>query len=458
MTKDFYEEFQEGSSKLWKQKIQVDLKGADYNETLVWKTNEGIDVKPFYHADEFTSFLSGPKSKASNWRIAEEIDVTSITAANSKALNATAKGAEAIIFNLLDDSLDLSKLVSGIDFKKVEVIINCQCLSKRLKEQVNTLQEANNDTISIHCDIIHNLAKSGNWHKDLKTDHSYFEAIIENTKSLSVDLTTYQNAGATMIQQLAYGLAHANEYLNHFDNDSYNELKKDLDVTFTVAVGANYFFEIAKIRALRKLWSLVAQEYNVKTNCTIVAKPSKRNKTIYDYNVNMLRTTTECMSAILGGADIVSNMPYDALYHKSNDFGDRIARNQLLILKHESYFNKVNNPAEGAYYIESLTEQLTEKALKLFKDIEANGGFLAQLKNGKIQQKIKESAAKEQSAFNSNKIFLVGTNKHPNPNDRMKGELEKHPFLEIKSRKTLIEPIIEKRLAETLEQNRLKDE
>ena len=164
------------------------------------------------------------------------------------------------------------------------------------------------------------------------------------------------------------------------------------------------------------------------------------------------------MSAILGGANTIINLPYDAVYHKDNEFGERISRNQLLILKHESYFNKVNNPADGTYYIESLTQQMAEKALILFKDIEANGGFLKQLKVGTIQRKIKESAAKEQQLFNNKEEILLGTNKHPNPNDKMKHDLELYPFIKTKIRKTLVEPIIEKRLAETLEQERLKTE
>ena len=259
------------------------------------------------------------------------------------------------------------------------------------------------------------------------------------------------------MQQLAYSLAHANEYLNHLDNLS-DEIKESIEVTFNTAVGSNYFFEIAKLRALRQLWTTLATEYGFNTNCKIIATPSKRNKTIYDYNVNMLRTTTECMSAILGGADIIANLSYDSLYHHPNEFGDRIARNQLLVLKNESYFDKVNNPADGAYYIESLTEQLAEKALALFKDIEANGGFLSQLKEGTIQRKIKESADKEQADFDAEKLILLGTNKHPNPADKMKNDLEVSPFLKIEKRKTLIEPIIEKRLSENLEINRLKEE
>jgi methylmalonyl-CoA mutase len=206
------------------------------------------------------------------------------------------------------------------------------------------------------------------------------------------------------------------------------------------------------------LWKTLASEYEITTDCLIFATPSKRNKTLYDYNTNLLRTTTECMSAILGGANTINNLAYDAIYHKNNEFSNRISRNQLLVLKHESYFNKVNNPADGAYYIESITQQLAEKALELFKDIESNDGFLKQLKDGIIQRKIKESAEKEQSQFNSGEEVLLGTNKHPNPNDKMKHELELYPFVKTNPRKTLVEPIIEKRLSETIEQNRLKTE
>jgi methylmalonyl-CoA mutase len=225
-----------------------------------------------------------------------------------------------------------------------------------------------------------------------------------------------------------------------------------------VTVGTNYFFEIAKLRALRLLFKTLATEYNHNFDCHINATPTKRNKTLYDYNVNMLRTTTECMSAILGGADAVANLPYDALYHKDNEFGDRISRNQLLILKHESYFDKVNNPADGAYYIETLTVQLAEKALELFKDIERNGGLISQLIDGTIQRKINESGQKEQEFFDSGKEVLLGTNKYPNKNDQMKNDLELYPFVKQNARKTLITPIIEKRLAEKVEQERLSQE
>lgn len=131
---------------------------------------------------------------------------------------------------------------------------------------------------------------------------------------------------------------------------------------------------------------------------------------------------------------------------------------QLLILKHESYFDKVENPADGAYYIESLTNQLASKALELFKSIENGGGFLTQLKEHTIQRKTKESARASQEDFNTGRQILIGTNQYPNPQDRMKDSLELYPFVKTDKRKTLIEPIIERRLSEIMEQERLATE
>jgi len=460
MSKSLFNNFEGVSSKAWKQKIQVDLKGADYNDALIWKTNEVIDVKPFYHADEFEVLPEVSNTKATEWKICQAIEVLDAKEANLKAIDAIERGAESIVFHIKSESISIEDLFQNIDIEKTPIEIKCDFLSEEFTQKIGNVI-ANNvkqSHLYIHTDIIGNLAKTGNWYTNLKEDHSKFEAIVKTTNQISINLSLYQNAGATMVQQLAYGMSHANEYLNHLDNVIASEAKQSLQVTFNVAVGSNYFFEIAKLRALRQLWATLAEEYGVNTDCKIIATPSKRNKTIYDYNVNMLRTTTECMSAILGGANTICNLPYDALYHNPNEFGDRIARNQLLVLKQESYFDKVNNPADGAYYIESLTTQLAEKALELFKNIEANGGFLGQLKEGTVQRKIKESAAKEQADFDAEKLVLLGTNKHPNLADKMKNELKISPFLKIEKRKTLIQPIIEKRLSEKLEIKRLKEE
>ncbi|MCB0446688.1 MAG: methylmalonyl-CoA mutase subunit beta [Gelidibacter sp.] len=456
MSKPLFTEFPEISSKQWKQLIQADLKGDDYNETLIWKTNEGINVKPFYHADELESLPNISDSKATQWSICQTIFVANVEKSNAKAVDAIERGAQSIKFIVPNEDIQIKDLLVNINLMVTHIYLECQFLSATFVKQFDLFPSKAN--IHIQTDIIGNLARTGNWFSSLKEDHSNFEAIVNSTMAFSIDVSLYQNAGATIVQQLAYALAQSNEYLNHFNNGITSEAKQSFKVTFNVSVGTNYFFEIAKLRALRILWSTLATEYGFNTECSLFVTPTKRNKTLYDYNTNMLRTTTECMSAVLGGANTICNLAYDAIYHKDNEFGERIARNQLLVLKHESYFDKVDNPSDGAYYIESLTSQLAEKALSLFKDIEANGGFLHQLKEGTIQKKIKESATKEQEQFNNGEAVLLGTNKHPNPNDKMKHELELYPFIKTNPVKTLIEPIIEKRLAEAMEQKRLEDE
>lgn len=452
MSENLFNEFEPVSSKQWKQQIQFELKGADYNETLVWESPEGIKVKPFYHIDDYKQ---GPAvaGKAATFSICQNIFVHDAEKSAGRAASTLKRGAESIRFTIPAADVDVKLAISKIP-AATPVYFYLQFLSIDFVKQLDALAKERNTSFYVQIDPIGQLANDGNWYTNLETDIETLNTIAiacPNIHFLSVDGSLYQNAGANIVQQIAYTLAHANEYFNRIAT-----INKP--IVLQVAVGTNYFFEIAKLRALRKLFNLVAAEYDHTFDCHIVATPTKRNKTLYDYNVNMLRTTTECMSAILGGADAVSNLAYDAIYHKDNEFGDRISRNQLLVLKHESYFDKVNNPSDGAYYIEELTQQLAEKALELFKDIEANGGFLAQLKEGTIQRKIKESADKEQELFDSGKEVLLGTNKYPNKNDRMADDLELYPFVKANPRKTLISPIIEKRLAEKMEQERLESE
>ncbi|MTH18160.1 methylmalonyl-CoA mutase subunit beta [Flavobacterium sp. LC2016-01] len=451
MATNLFEDFNPISSKQWKQKIQFELDGADYNQTVIWNSPEDIQVKPFYHDDEFTQSAS-VQTQASNFKICQNIFVFDIEKSIKKAINSIERGAESLRFTIENENTDVQKLLENLPLENRTVYFYLSFISIDFVKKLNTISIEKKAIFYCNLDPIGQLARDGNWFNT--SDKNNFETLEKissqtNLSFLSVDSGLYQNSGANITQQIAYSLAHANEYLNRFP-------ASDKTIVFQIAVGTNYFFEIAKLRALRMLFKLIATEYNPEIDCHFLVTPTKRNKTIYDYNVNMLRTTTECMSAILGGADAVANLPYDALYHKDNEFGDRIARNQLLVLKHESYFDKVDNPADGSYYIESLTMQLAEKSLKLFKEIEAEGGFLKLLNDGTIKKKIQESAAKEQDLFDSKKEVLLGTNKYPNKEDKMKHDLELFPFVKIKPRKTLITPIIEKRLAEKLEQERLE--
>lgn len=450
MSSYLFSEFETVSEKAWKQKINVDLKGLDYNETLLWKTNEGITVKPFYTKDDQTH----QKTNRSNddFNICESIFIDNEIIANKLAIDSLKRGANAIEFKA-DADFDYKEVLNDLHKFSAYFYFNFTFLDINFISEISDFLK--NDKVYFNIDIIGNLAQTGNWFSNLNKDHQELEELVNKVSKpvIAVNASLYQNAGATNTQQLAYALAHANEYLNHFGADIADKIH------FNFSIGSNYFFEIAKLRAFRILWNSLLNEYGVTNNqAHIFTQPSLRNKTLYDYNVNMLRTTSECMSAVLGGANTVSNVSYDEIFHKSNEFGERISRNQLLILKEESGFENAHDFADGSYYIEAITKELAENALEIFKQIEQGGGFLKQLKEGVIQRKISESAEKEQLLFNKNEIVLLGTNKIQNEKDQMKNDLELFPFVKQRHQKTLIQPIIQRRLAEKLEQERLENE
>lgn len=450
MSKNLFDNFSEISAKQWKQKIQMDLKGADYNNTLISKTNTGIDIKPFYHNDGFKR-LNIPSFDL-DALICQTIFIDNEKKANNIAKDAIKRGANTIRF-IAKKTFDYNKLLLDFPKTNIKIYLKFHFLdTKFINELINLTKDYK---IYFNIDSIGNFTKNGNWFTNQLEDFNTLKKLITtqvNYSFIGVEVGLYQNAGANIVQQVAYALAHVSEYLNG------DLILKHTTVQFTFSVGSNYFFEIAKLRAFRYLFAKLIEEHNLDCEIDILVEPSLRNKTLYDYNINMLRTTTECMSAFLGGANVISNVAYDTIYHKSNEFGERISRNQLLILQEESYYKNAQEIAKSSYYIEELTYEIANKSLILFKDIEKNGGFIKQLEKGTIQRKIEESAQKEQKQFNNKELILVGTNKYLNEEDKMKNDLELFPFVKTNIRKTLIKPIIPKRLAEKFEQERLKNE
>jgi methylmalonyl-CoA mutase len=449
MSDFLFSEFEATSPAAWKQKIQVDLKGEDYNETLLWKTNEGITVKPFYTKEDAN--CQKEMGSKEGFRICQTIIISNEQEQNLLLLDAIKRGVTAVQF-IAKRKFNLAVLLQGIDLTVLKIYIKLSFLDATFTAEIAKFIP--NKYCYFQIDILGSLAEDGNWFVNLKEDYRQLEHIVstvDNALVVSGDL--YQNAGANMVQQLAYSLAHANEYLNHFGAENAHKIH------FQFSVAGHYFHEIAKLRAFRLLWEALLKEYGV-DNATahIFVQPATRNKTLYDYNVNMLRTTSECMSAILGGADTISNLPYDHIYAEKNDFGERIARNQLLILQQESGFQKSQNFAEGSYYISSLSTQMAEKALTIFKQIEQGGGFLKQLKEGNIQRKIKENASKEDTQFRQKELVLLGANLYPNKENLMHGNLAVAPFAKQRNIKTLFPPITRKRISENLEKQRLQQE
>lgn len=448
--------FDDLSTAAWKQNIQFQLEGADY-QTVLHKSLEGFIIKPFYNRDDLDKQLSIP-NHSMGWKISDQIGVYDEKKARLTAENALEFGSEFLQFQLYKPQADLRLLLRDFKDTSVPIQLKVHQLNDSLIESLLSLNPL---SLSLLFDPIGKLYCTGNWYANKPTDFKELSKLIGLQNSflkipLSIDGIRYQEAGASMVQQLAYSLAHASEYLHYLEEkDQLNSLN---EVHFHLSVGNDYFMEMAKIRALRVLWKSLAGAFNTNAKCRIHAQPSKRYFTLYNSNQNLVRSTTSCMSAALGGADYIANTAYDCLYKHPNVRSSRIARNQLLIAKHEAFLNQVHNPADGAYYIEALTEKLAQEALNLFKSIEKGGGFLKQLESHQIQKKIKEHHEKELSLFKNNRQLLIGTHAYKNPQEKIKSQLERNPFKKNKPKKTQIEPIVERRIATLWELKRFENE
>lgn len=459
MTNSLFHDFNPVSEAAFKQKIQYDLKGDDYNQALITATREGINIKPFYHSDSAPALdIPNRATQNNDWYISQKVYAGNAVAANKKALDILNRGGEGIIFNIPNKDVDPAVLLNGLP--NVGIQIHTQFMDMDYIKTIHNIAPQ----AYVHLDSIHHLVSNGNWFKDKNHDLKSLDHFLSHYagyfSNLTVNTTVYQESGATITQELAYYMAHLNEYLNHCNNggglSAFAKAESPKRINIDTSIGPNYFFEIAKYRAYRILTQSLGAIYGLDLPCYITATPSLRNKSLFDYNVNLLRTTTECMSAILGGADTICNIPYDTFFNKENEFGDRIARNQLRILKDEAYLNEIGNAADGSYYIDTVTTQLVEKALAIFKDVEKAGGFMQSLFDGTIQRKIKESAQQEMDDFNSGKRILLGVNKYPNASQPLQKEYTILPFTKIEPRKTLIQPIITSRIAQELEKKEMK--
>jgi len=433
MSHIFTDDFETSSAAAWKQKIQFELNGADYNQTLLTKTNEGITIKPFYHADDFEK-ISIP-SPPSSFKICQSIIIQTAEEANLKAIASIKKGVNSIKF-YASKPFELNILFQNLLNKEIEFQFHLDFLSEQFIEELS--QFLNSETLYLNIDIIGNLAKTGNWFSNLNTDFNTLENIIKKNKSsfiISVNTDLYQNAGANTVQQVAYVLAHVNEYFNKFGVEIANKIQ------FNFAIGSNYFFEISKLRAFRYLYQLICEQYNIKGSAKIFIEPSFRNKTANNYNNNVQRASIEYMSGILGGANTISN-----------NITNKTCLNQLVLLKEEFSNKNLQDITTDSYYVESITKQIAEKALEIFKEIEKGGGFLEQLKEGTIQRKITENATKEQIQFETGQLILIGANKYKTQHKADKTDYVSELQTSKNIRKTVIIPVIPKRLSEKMEQ------
>ena len=445
-----FDQFPPVSTEEWRAKVEVDLKGADFNKKLVWRTNEGFNVQPMYRAEDIKDlkttdslpgeypFVRGTKTN-NDWYIRQEIGVCCPKAANEKATEVLGKGVTSLGFKLKEDidAEGLKTLLAGIDLAKVEVNFDC-CpnkalqLAKDLVEVVKAAGAADTFSGSIGFDPFRRLLKHGkDFPKDIKALAAEIVkavADVKNLRVLAVNTDKLCNAGAYIYQELGYALSWGNEWLSQLTDAGIDATEAAKRIKFNMGISTNYFMEIAKFRAARMLWAQIVKQYEPKCDCAckmnVHATTSEFNQTIFDAYVNLLRSQTESMSAALAGVDSITVTPFDKQYKNPDEFSERLARNQQLLLKEESHLDKIVDPAGGSYYVETLTMSIANEAWKLFLATEEQGGFYAALKAGEVQKAVNESSDKRHTDVARRKESLLGTNQFPNFNEIANDKIE----------------------------------
>lgn len=418
-----FEQFPPVSAKEWRDKIQADLKGADFNKKMIWNTDAGFSVSPFYLAEDVENlmyinslpgefpFIRGTRIRNNNWRVRQDILVHDYSGANSKALDILMKGVDSLGFSIHDpesiSEASFNVLLRDIRLESIETNFHCKGKAREiLGILINIVSDRGLDFSeicgAIEADPLSRLMFDGSLCIPEEEGFDYLASLTEGAavfpclRTIDISASAFNNSGAGIVKELAFAISMGCEYLNRLGERGLNPDYVSSKIRFSFGVGSDYFNEIAKLRAARLLWSTVIKGFepdNTKgSGMEIHCVTSKRNKTVDDPYVNMLRTQTEAMSAIIGGTDSLTVEPFDIVISQPSEFSERIARNQQLILREESYFDKVADPSAGSYYIETLTRLIAEHAWKLFVETEEQGGFLSALKSGYIRAKLSDSA------------------------------------------------------------------
>ena len=449
MEENLFNEFSPITTVAWEEIINKDLKGADYDKKLIWKTIEGFNVRPYYRAEDLQHldyinknnvaefpFVRSTKTE-NNWKIRQDIFVSNVEEVNKLAVSNIKNGVNSIGFLLYNDVSEsqFDTLLKDIDLEKIEINFLCHSLTDKYVEFLLKYCKKNNiDTNKVtgsnNFDPLGHLILSGvvpcsESNNSVIEEMKKFKNELPNFKIISINAGYFNNAGGSIVEELAFGLSMASQYLDKLTDtgNSIDEITKR--IRFNFSTGSNYFMEIAKLRAARYLWAKIVEAYNPKdknsTKINIHSETSFWNKTVYDPYVNMLRVTTEAMSAVLGGTDSLTVYSFDSAYNcNPSDFAYRIAKNVQLIIKEEAHFGKVIDPAAGSYYIENLTNSLIEESWKLFLEVEDMGGFFAAFKTEFIQNKIEETSKLRDKNIATRKEILLGTNQYPNFNEVLK--------------------------------------
>ena len=445
-----FDQFPQTSYQEWRAKVEADLKGADFNKKLVWRTNEGFDVQPVYRAEDIASlettkslpgqfpYVRGTRDN-NDWLTRQNIIADSAAAANEIARDMLTKGVTSLGFKVAD-AADVAVLLKDIDITKVEINLQCcprnsVAVAKALVQYIVAAGAADSFRGSVEYNPLRRQFRHGVEGIDnaaIVAEASELLNVVKpvaGLRCLSVDSAMLGNSGAYIYQEMGYALAWGAAWMTALTDAGFCACEVATRIKFDMCVSSNFFMEIAKFRAARMLWARIVEQYKPKcadaAKMNVCASTSRFNQTIYDAHVNLLRSQTETFSAAVAGVDSIVTTPFDLPYKTPDTFSERIARNQQFLLKEESHMDKVVDPAGGSYYVETLTVSIANEAWKLFLAVEADGGFFAQAGDGKVQQAVNESCKKRHNDVARRKEILLGTNQYPNINETAAGKIEK---------------------------------
>ncbi len=445
-----FDQFPQTSYQEWRAKVEADLKGADFNKKLVWRTNEGFDVQPVYRAEDIASlettkslpgqfpYVRGTRDN-NDWLTRQNIIADSAAAANEIARDVLTKGVTSLGFKVAD-AADVAVLLKDIDITKVEINLQCcprnsVAVAKALVQYIVAAGAADSFRGSVEYNPLRRQFRHGVEGIDnaaIVAEASELLNVVKpvaGLRCLSVDSAMLGNSGAYIYQEMGYALAWGAAWMTALTDAGFCACEVATRIKFDMCVSSNFFMEIAKFRAARMLWARIVEQYKPKcadaAKMNVCASTSRFNQTIYDAHVNLLRSQTETFSAAVAGVDSIVTTPFDLPYKTPDAFSERIARNQQFLLKEESHMDKVVDPAGGSYYVETLTVSIANEAWKLFLAVEADGGFFAQAGEGKVQQAVNESCKKRHNDVARRKEILLGTNQYPNINETAAGKIEK---------------------------------
>ena len=421
------DEFPPVSTETWEDVIHKDLKGADYAKKLIWQSPEGIAVKPYYRREDIASlnidqapgsfpYLRSTRANG-DWRIREEIEAAEPEEANRDAQNALAAGAEEISFSrvMIRNSSDLGMLLVNL--------------------QTAPLQFENGDDVLVG--LLMERLKGRPDSKQISTglnplaNPKFAATTIRNAPPALMPFTIHgehlEEAGANAVQEVAFTLAAGIDFLAEMDARGIEIDRAAGSIGFSFSVGASYFFQIAKFRAFRLLWAKAVESFGGRRDAArarMNARTSLWNKTTYDPYVNVLRATTEAMSAVLGGVDSVCVAAFDACYKTPDEDSRRLARNTQIMLKHEALLAHVADPGAGSYYLEAITDSIACEAWKTMQHIETAGGYRKARAAGMLDRALEDSGKAREKAVESRQRVFTGTNQYANADEKALGRID----------------------------------